>query len=91
MISAVSFVIASTFSLALVWILRASDKKLARIAKINRLKLSSIVRTVLAVGVFLPGAVLLAVPQVGVFFSWFGTLTVLGWLIAQRRPKSTMI
>lgn len=86
--SLVSFVLASGFSLALIWILRASDPKLARVAKASRINLSSPVRTALAVCVFLPGAILLAIPQIGVFFSWFGALTVIGWLIALRPPKS---
>lgn len=88
MISLVSFVLASGLSLALIWVLRASDPKLARAAKVSRLDLSSPIRTALAVCVFLPGAVLLAIPQIGVFFSWFGTLTVIGWLIALKPPKS---
>ena len=88
MISLISFVLASGFSLAIIWILRASDPKLARAAKVSRLDLSSPIRTALAVSVFLPGAVLLAIPQVGVFFSWFGTITVVGWLIALKRPKA---
>ena len=88
MISFISFLLASAFSLALIWLLRASDEKLARTARTNRIEIPSSVRTLVSIGVFLPGIVLLAIPQVGVFFSWFGTLTVLGWLIALRRPTA---
>lgn len=88
MISLLTFLLSSSLSLALIWFLRASDPKLARTAKLNRMELSQVMRATLGAGVILPGAILLAIGHVGVFFSWFGTLTVIGWLIALKRPKS---
>lgn len=88
MMSLVTFLLAGCLSLVLVWLLRASDPKLARAAKLNRMKLTPMMRATLAVGVFLPGAILLGIGHVGVFFNWLGTLTVIGWLIAVKRPRS---
>lgn len=86
--SLVTFLLALAFSSTLIWFLRASDKKLARTTRTKRLELNATIRAMLALGVFLPGIALLATSQVGVFFSWMGALSVLGWLVARRERNS---
>lgn len=91
MINFIYLLLSGAFSLVLIWLLRASDEKLARTRKSVRLKLSASARALLGASVFLPGVVLISISQISVLFSWFGTLTVLGWLIARNGQNSRSV
>ena len=78
------FLIAGVVSIVGVVLLRARDEKRLRVFGIPGEAFSPLLRAGLWTVVLLPGAVLLLLSQFSAFLSWFGVLTVAGWLIAAQ-------
>lgn len=79
------FLIASIVSVVAVFLLRARDEKRLRVLGAGGdVAASPRVRAVLWIVVFLPGLALLLSSQFSAFLSWFGLLTVAGWLVSAQ-------
>ena len=78
------FLVASIVSVCAVFLLRARDEKRLRVFGVAGKAVSPRVRAGLWGVVFLPGVALLLLSHVSAFLSWFGLLTVSGWLIAAQ-------
>lgn len=84
----VAFLIATAVSVASVFLLRATDEKRRRVFFGDRETFAPAVRAMGWGGIVLPGLVLLGMQHYSAFLSWFGLITVAGWLIAARAPQS---
>ena len=81
------FLIASIVSVFAVFLLRARDEKRLRVFGVVGDAVSLRLRAGLWGVVLLPGVALLLLSQFSAFLSWFGLLTVAGWLLAAQGPK----
>lgn len=82
------FLIATVVSVGAVFLLRSVDDKRRRIFFSDRERIPPAIRLLGWLGVFGPGIILFGFQQYSAFLSWFGMITVIGWLIAARAPVS---
>ncbi len=84
----VVFSIAMAVSVCAVFLLRSIDDKRRRIFFRDRERGAPAMRLLGWIGVLAPGLILFGSQQYSAFLSWFGMITVIGWLIAARAPSS---
>ena len=82
------FLIASIVSVGAIFLLRSTDDKRRRVFLGDRESSAPAVKAMGWAGVFVPGLILFGLQQYSAFLSWFGLITVAGWLIAARTPQS---
>ena len=82
------FLIALLVSVGAIFLLRATDDKRRRVFLGDRETSAPAVKAMGWVGVIAPGLILFGFQQYSAFLSWFGLITVVGWLIAARSPRS---
>ncbi|MEM6912672.1 MAG: hypothetical protein AAF511_01700 [Pseudomonadota bacterium] len=84
-----AYIFASLLSSAAIGYLLVTDPKRARVFKQKlSIRLPRKPRVAWAIA-FAPAIFLLAGGQTSAFLSWFGTMTVIGWLIALKRPGAS--
>lgn len=89
MITLLAFLGSVAISLGAVFVLRASDEKRHRVVDAAP-SLRGVHSGVLWIVMVSPGVGLLASSQYSAFLSWFGALTVLGWISAFRQPAHSV-
>ncbi|MEM0928731.1 MAG: hypothetical protein AAGI89_05505 [Pseudomonadota bacterium] len=86
MITATIYICATLLSAAAIAYLLLTDPKRARVFKQKSIVSLPRKPRLAWVIVFSPAAVLLVAGQTSAFLAWFGTMTVVGWLMAMKRP-----
>lgn len=84
----VGTIVATLVSTFAIWLSSQRDPKRRRVAGLEKVETSPLVRWGLLALSFAPGAILLAIGNISGFICWFAAITVTGWIVAVRRPSA---
>ncbi|MEM1051525.1 MAG: hypothetical protein AAGI28_05450 [Pseudomonadota bacterium] len=83
-----STIVATVISTVAIWLASQRNPKRRRSAGLKKIATAPLVKWGLLLVSITPGVALVALGNTSGFICWFAAITVIGWLVAVKRPSA---